>query len=79
MQLGNSGDEVVLVHDGVEIDEVAYDSGVTWPDPTGHSFGLDPSALNHSDNDDPANWCVSTTTYGDGDEGTPGDENDLCS
>jgi hypothetical protein len=38
----------------------------------------DPSALDHVNNDDPANWCVATTTYGLGDEGTPGAVNDAC-
>jgi hypothetical protein len=66
------------VHDGIEIDEVAYDDGVSWPDPTGHSFGVDPTAMDHISNDDPGNWCVSTTTFGDGDEGTPALSNDDC-
>jgi hypothetical protein len=79
MDLGNSGDEIVLVHDGSEIDEVAYLDGSGWPDPSGSSISLDPDALDHSDNDDYNNWCSgASSSYGDGDNGTPGSVNDDC-
>lgn len=41
----------------------AYDSGAT-----------DPAAAN----DQAENWCEADSTYGDGDEGTPGSENRTC-
>ena len=78
MQLANGGDELVLFHGALEIDRIEYDNGVSWPDPTGASFALDPSTLNGTDNDDGGNWCTSITAYGDGDKGTPGLENDAC-
>ena len=77
-RLANGGDEIVLVHDGSEIDRIEYDDGVDWPDPTGKSITLDPTLLNSSDNDDGTNWCNGSTSYGDGDKGTPQDANDTC-
>jgi len=76
--LGNGDDEIVLEHDGIVLDSVEYDSGTTWPDPTGASLSLDPGALDPSDNDDPDNWCEGSVAYGLGDLGTPGDENPVC-
>ncbi len=72
--LGNSSDEVVLVYsDGItEVDRVEYDNGATFPDPSGKSMELKNPNL---DNNDGANWDVSSTPYGDGDLGTPGAKN----
>jgi len=78
MQLGNGADEVVLLHGGVEIDRIEYDDGVDWPDPTGLSISLSPTALDASQNDDGASWCSASSVYGDGDKGTPGAANDGC-
>jgi hypothetical protein len=72
--LSNSGDVITLSYDGTTFDEVNY-SG--WTVTAGVSMSLDPSA-DATDNDDEAFWCEATTTYGDGDYGTPGDENDEC-
>lgn len=55
-----------------------FDSGATFPDPTDASLSLDPAAIDPILNDDGANWCTATTTYGSGDEGTPGAANDTC-
>ncbi|WP_296316194.1 lamin tail domain-containing protein [Winogradskyella sp. UBA3174] len=79
--LGNGTDEVVLVSTtAVEIARVIYDNGATYPDLTGASMQLDPTFLNETDNDTGANWCASTSTYGDGTGslGTPGSANDAC-
>ncbi len=78
MQLANGDDELVLLHGGTELDRIAWDDGVTFPDPTGASMSLDPGAYDHSDNDSGDNWCTATSTYGDGDRGTPGAANDGC-
>ena len=77
-RLANGADEVVLVHDGSEIDRIEYDDGVDWPDTSGRSLSLDPSLLNGSDNDDGSNWCSGSSSYGDGDKGTPAGANDSC-
>ena len=67
--LGNSDDEIMLYRGADLVDEVAYDDGVLWPDPTGAAMELrDPSL----DNNDGANWYAATTPFGDGDLGSPG-------
>jgi hypothetical protein len=77
--LGNAGDEVILIDNGVpnglEIDRVVYDDGITFPDPVGASMALSAPDL---DNDLGGNWCVSSVPYGDGDLGTPGAPNDCA-
>ena len=71
--LANSDDAIILYSDSsVLIDSVVYDNGYTFPDPSGASMALKDTSL---DNDDGENWCTSTTTFGDGDFGTPGGAN----
>jgi len=71
--LGNGWDEIIFQHpNGAILDEVWYDNGASFPDPTGESMMLiDPS----SDNSLGANWTTSTVPFGDGDFGTPGSSN----
>jgi predicted extracellular nuclease/2',3'-cyclic-nucleotide 2'-phosphodiesterase (5'-nucleotidase family) len=77
--LGNADDELILSDPAlVVIDEIAWDGGPVWPDPTGASMSLDPAAANSTDNDDGANWCQAISPYGAGDLGTPGAANDEC-
>ena len=76
--LGNGADQVILTCMGTIIDEVKYDGGPNFPDPTGASMSLNPNNLNTIDNDDGSNWCESTSTFGAGDLGTPGAANDAC-
>jgi beta-lactamase superfamily II metal-dependent hydrolase len=78
--LANSSDEIVLEDlNGVEIDRVNY-AGSPWPNTSGRSLNLNPSALDGTLNDDPANWCTATTQIGGGntDRGTPNQPNDAC-
>ncbi len=71
--LSNGADEVILTDGtGNEIDRVEYDGGSTFPDPTGASMSLLDPAL---DNNVGESWCKSTTPFGAGDLGTPGEEN----
>jgi len=73
ISLGNGSDELLLLdsHNGVH-DSVAWDDGVTFPDPSGASMMLiDPGA----DNSMGSNWVISNTTFGLGDMGTPGQPN----
>lgn len=44
----------------------------------GTSISLSPDALDPEANDDELNWCDATSSYGDGDLGTPGAANDDC-
>ncbi|MBD3262267.1 MAG: hypothetical protein GF334_11495 [Candidatus Altiarchaeales archaeon] len=77
VQLNNGGDFVRLLNNGTVIDEVQYTSN--WPYDEGVSLNLDLSAFNCLLNDDSANWCASTQTFGGVDFGTPGMENNVCS
>ena len=76
--LNNWGEDVVLSDaTGAVVDNVEYSSSSPWPtsaNGTGPSLSLcDVDA----DNNDPANWCPSTTDY-NGDNGTPGADNIEC-
>lgn len=76
--LGNGADSIAIVCAGVVIDAVAWDGGTEFPDPSGASMQLDPSAFDPEANDAGGAWCVSTTPYGAGDKGTPGELNPAC-
>ncbi|MDC1504603.1 lamin tail domain-containing protein [Winogradskyella sp.] len=79
--LANGADEIVLLTTGaVEIARVNYDGGPNFPDLTGASMQVDTAFLNETDNDNGANWCASTSAYGDGTGalGTPGAANNAC-
>ena len=71
--LANGLDELILVSaQGIIIDSVAWDNGLTFPDPTGASMALLDA---NSDNSIGSNWQASVVSYGNGDYGTPGQEN----
>ena len=75
--LRNSADQLELVDTGgMIIDTVVYTSAIVF---NGASSSLDPSAFDATANDDPANWCASTSSLPGGDKGTPGMANDSCS
>lgn len=74
--LANGDDEVILVRpDNSIADEVHYDGGSQFPDPTGASMELSSAA---SDNNVGANWATATETMANGDKGTPGSGPDLA-
>ncbi|MEM7575658.1 MAG: lamin tail domain-containing protein, partial [Bacteroidota bacterium] len=75
LALANGEDELVLICQGTEIERVEWDGGTNWPDPTGASMQLGNLT---NDNNDGANWCPSTSAFGDGDLGTPGAANGSC-
>ena len=74
--LGNGDDEVILLdNSGDGIDSVYYDGGTDFPDPTGASMTLNVNTTTnlYKLNNVGSNWTTeSTSTYGDGDSGTPG-------
>ncbi|MDP7114605.1 MAG: lamin tail domain-containing protein, partial [Myxococcota bacterium] len=78
LNLTNGDDEVILSCGGLQIDRVGWDDGATFPDPTGASMSLAPAYLDQYANDDGAHWCEATSTFGAGDQGTPGSANDPC-
>ncbi len=77
--LGNSSDELSIQCSGNVIDEVLWDNGTTFPDPTGISMELSTNAFTATDNDLGSNWGAATAAYGDGDLGTPGTVNNFLS
>jgi len=72
--LANVSDEIYIECDDVLIDEVEYNA--SWPIVAGVSMILQDVSLDNNNED---NWCVSSSEYGGGDLGTPGEENDECS
>lgn len=69
MFIGNSADEIILQRpDGSIEDQVFYDGGPSFPDPTGASMVLSDASV---DNNVASNWSESTVAYGGGDLGTP--------
>jgi len=75
--LGNGSDEISIQCGGSIIDEVSWDNGTTFPDPTGISMELSITAFSAVDNDFGSNWGEAVTTFGAGDLGTPGAVNDF--
>ena len=70
-------DSLSLVASGTTIDSVSYGFSSHSLE-NGKSISLASSVLSASGNDTASNWCASSSTYGDGDFGTPGLANDLC-
>ena len=75
--LSNADDEIII-YDGNDslVNQVAYDDGVTFPDSSGFSMEL---RAPYFDNSIGSNWANSYVTYGQGDRGTPGYQNDSYS
>lgn len=76
ISLGNGTDGIILSCNATTIDQVIWDNGATFPDPTGASMELSIDDLNSIDNDNGANWATAITPFGSGDLGTPGTVND---
>lgn len=76
--LANSGDTIRLLAGTRELDAVAYDAGIAFPDFEGASLSLDPDAVSAVENDDGASWCEGIDPYGAGDLGSPGEANPDC-
>jgi hypothetical protein len=64
-------------NDGSLICSVNY-GAVGFPSGSGASIGLSPLLLNVNDMLSGSSWCTSVTSYGTGDLGTPGNQNDSC-
>jgi len=77
LPLPDTADEIQLNCDGITVDSVSYDDGVSFPDTEGTALNLDPLHLNTVDNDVGANWCDAIDNY-NGDLGTPGAPNTAC-
>ena len=76
--LGNGADDIVLECGGNTIDQVDWDGGTEFPDPTGKSMELATNKYSATDNDNGANWAEATSEIvSGGDLGTPGKANDF--
>lgn len=79
--LANGDDEIILKDaacgtGGTLVDEVWYTGSSPWPNPDGASMAF---CFGSQNNNDGSQWRESNTaTYGDGDYGTPGTQNDSC-
>jgi hypothetical protein len=79
MSLGNSGDEIILLNDGTEIDRVEYTT--SFPNVSGRSLTLNPTKFDYVSNNTYSNWCRASshiTSSSSSDYGTPGAANDSC-
>ena len=72
--LNSGSSELSLTYNSILIDNVAYDYS-TFDFEDGKSLELAMSKFSHTDNDVASNWKASTSTYGEGDYGTPGSAN----
>jgi lamin tail-like protein/flagellar hook capping protein FlgD len=74
MQLSNGDDELIIwdTEDRV-VDVVAWDDGLTFPDPSGSSMQW----TGAGDNADGTTWSDIGPVFGTGDRGTPGAVNDV--
>ncbi len=78
--LSNGGDGIAITDaNATVIDQLAYSGDTGWPSGNGQSiqFGSDYD-LTTDANDDGSFWCLSRTTFGDGDYGTPNAANVDC-
>jgi hypothetical protein len=75
-----SGDELVLVHDGVTIDVVRWGGTFGSLGADGESGTLSVNHESATGNDDTDNWCDSTAPWpgSDGDLGSPGEADPTC-
>lgn len=74
--LSNSDDQIILTRaDDKVIDRVDYGSTGSWSISAGYSLTLNPDELDN--NNQGIFWYEATSTYGNGDFGTPGQANDV--
>lgn len=73
----NLGDEITLNNSSGILDSLMYSPYDGFDMASGASMML--GDLDADNNDSGAYWCISTSSFGDGDFGTPGTANDACS
>ena len=73
----NLGDEITLNNSSGVLDSLMYSPYNGFDMASGASMML--GDLDADNNDSGAYWCISTSSFGDGDFGTPGTANDACS
>ena len=79
IRLSNENDDLSLTLNGVVLDTVAWDNGLTMPDPDGASTLLDPWGYTNGGSESSSDyWCEATIPWDGGDYGSPGDVNEWC-
>jgi subtilisin family serine protease len=73
----NLGDIITVSNSSGTLDQLIYSPYMGFEMTAGASIML--ADLDADNNDYGAYWCISTSSYGDGDFGTPGTANDNCS
>ena len=81
ISLANEDDVLSLLAGTVTIDTVIWDDGDSMPDEQGSSMMTDQGIYSASLNDSPLIWCAARDPWGfeNGDKGSPGELNELCS
>jgi hypothetical protein len=77
ISLGNGLDGLIIECSSTVIDQVIWDGGPAFPDPSGASMELATNKYTAADNDLGENWGTAVSAFGDGDLGTPGSVNDF--
>jgi len=77
--MSNEVDDIVLSLNGVTLDTVSWDDGLTMPDPDGASTLLDPWGYTNGGSESSSEyWCEATLSWDGGDYGSPGEVNEWC-
>ncbi len=79
VSLGNSGTDGLVLTDGSDAEQDRVVWTASWPFGAGEAMAFKDPTDTSLDNSSSDNWCTATTTYGDGDKGTPGAVNDCPS
>ncbi len=73
----DGADEILLKNAaGTVLDRVAWTT--SWGVPSGAALALDAGAWDATSNDSAESWCAPGLSYGLGDLGSPGSENEVC-
>lgn len=77
VSLTNTGDDLILRCDDVDVDQVGWTPDA-WPYGTGVAMQLDAGTQDGVSNDGAGAWCAAGNVYSAGNTGTPGAANTAC-
>lgn len=76
-KLSNDEDDLTLMAGSLVMSELVYHEDDIELD-EGRTINLDPAFMDQTSSGDLTYWCLSRSRYGDGDRGTPQEQNDAC-
>lgn len=77
--MSNENDDLYIKAEGITLDQVQWDDGLTMPDVAGATIQLDPDFFDATLNDLPIAWCQGKFEWSEGsDLGTPNEANYTC-